>query len=130
MKFKTAKYFLLFSIIITSLIIVITEPALASLNKGFFNKFESSFFEPIFYWSIALATSSLILLFFSREVFALWYRKVFLWFVPVGLVVTFLTSSGISYGGLSRLSTALFLGELLIVITLVFALVQKFKYKQ
>lgn len=123
------------SILITSFaaaaaIIILTEPAFRSVHNGVFNSFESAFLEPIFIWTLSLLASSIILIAFSHEVFTLWYRKVFIWLVPIGLVITFLTAPGISFGGLSRLATASTLGTILVITTLVFALVQKFRYKK
>ena len=130
MNIKSAKYFLLYSLITITLLITITEPSLSGFHKGFFNQFERSLLAPIFYWSIAISVSSLILLLFSKEVFALWYKKVFLWVVPIGLIITFLTNPGISYGGLSRLATATLFGEVLVIVTLIFALIQRYKFKR
>lgn len=130
MNHKSAKYFLLYSLATIILLIAITEPSLKGFHKGLFNQFERSLLEPLFYWSIAISVSSLILLFFSKEVFTHWYRKVFLWVVPIGFVITFLTNPGISYGGLSRLSTATLFGEVLVIATFIFALLQRFYYKR
>lgn len=127
---KDKKWFFIVSTAVVVSLACINIFSLGSVYENIFLDLNSRIFEPIFYWSVAVCLSAFLLLFFSQATYAAWYKKVFVWFVPLGLIITFLTNPGISFGGLSRLSTASTLGTLLVITTLLFALVQRFSPKK
>ena len=91
--------------------------------------FESAFFGPLLYWDYGFIASSLILLIGSDGVFHKWFKKIFIWFVPLGLFITFSTDV---YGGIpqpGRGDVAAWFSTLLVVITVIFILAQRFYFK-
>lgn len=115
----------------TLLILVITEPAFNFLNKGLFRGLEDILFAPLFYMLFSYSVSSIFLLFFSHRVFTIWLRKIISWFLPLSLII--LVAADPRAGGVvsfSRTDYAIGLGFLLITITLIFALIQRFYFKR
>jgi hypothetical protein len=104
--------------------------ALDSSYEEIFLDINQSIFEPIFVWSISLFVISICMLFFSKEVFNSWFKKIFSWYLPLGLIITFLADTSVSYTFPNKVGFAMLLGEILVAVTLVFALVQRFVYKK
>ena len=126
----TSKKLSKYSLITGLVLIFLTEPEFVSVHKGIFNDFESFLLEPIFIWSAFIFVSSIFLIFFSQEVFTNWYKKIFRWYLPLGLILTFLADTNVSYTFPNKVGFATLLGSILVVVTLIFALVQKFVYKR
>jgi hypothetical protein len=124
------KKFLLINLGIALLLIIGTEPVFGVLNKGALSGYEESFLEPVFFWSLSLFIASAVLSLFNPGIFTRWFNTFFKWGVPIGLVITFLMEPEVSYSSISRTGMAMLLGEILIVSTLIFALVQKFHFKR
>jgi hypothetical protein len=127
----TSKKLFLFSLSGSIFLLLITEPFFSFLHRSLFVEFESWLTAPLFYMLISYSVSSLILFFFSNNIFKLWLRRVVRWFLPVSLFAIFiLGGDGNSYVAPSKTDYAVLSGVLLSVITIVFALVQKFRYKR
>ena len=109
---------------------------LTSLNGvGFINDFrdihEDSVIDPLSYMAVFAVGISIFLLFFSDNIFKLWLRRVVRWFLPVILFAIFiLGGDGNSYVAPSKTDLAILSGYALTVITIIFVLVQKFRYKR
>lgn len=125
------KKILFITIPLSIILLLFTEPQFSWLNSGISTELENGLLAPLFYTLIGYSISCLILLFFNNQIFKLWLRKIVSWFLPFSLIVLFASSS--SRGGVvsfDRTDYAIFLGFVLVVVTLVFTLVQKFYYKQ
>lgn len=103
--------------------------AIGSFYEKIFLHINSTIFEPLLMWSISLLISAFILLFFSQRISSALFKKVYMWFIPLGLLLTFLSDPHASYTFPDRVWFATFFGSILVAITLVFALIQKFLYK-
>jgi hypothetical protein len=128
-NYFTSKALFLLMLFVSMLLVVLTEPMFAWLHKGSLNMFEASMLEPIFYCVIGIGGSTIPFLFLSQNLFQKWFKKIFVWFVPLGLFITFSTDV---YGGIpqpGRGDTAGLFSMLLVVVTLIFILVQRFYYK-
>ncbi len=84
----------------------------------------------IIYIVIAITVSLFTLLFFSDEIFNKWLKRFVYWYAPLATIMTLSGSTGSSYAWISRADFAIFFGEILVAVTLIFALVQKFVYKK
>ncbi|MFM2381371.1 MAG: hypothetical protein RLZZ76_138 [Candidatus Parcubacteria bacterium] len=85
-----------------------------------FADFDSAIFEPWLMWSYGFIATSLIFIFLNNQIFQNWFKKVFIWFVPIGLLITFSTRV---YGGIpqpGRGETASLLSGLLVVVSIIF----------
>ena len=110
---------------------ILTEPSFTFLNQGYFRKFENIIFAPVFFISLSYFIGGLTLALFSNAIFKLWLQKIVVWFLPLSMIL--LASSAPGRTGMvsfNRTDYAIALGVLLIVMTLVFALIQKFYYKR
>jgi hypothetical protein len=122
---------LLFSSLLSGLfLLLITEPSFSFLHQGYFNRFESGFLEPLFFTLGSYLLSSIILLFFSNKIFKLWLRKIVSWFLPLSIFLIWAGGGGNSYTTPDKTTYAIVLGIILSVVTLIFALVQRFYYKR
>lgn len=81
-----------------------------------------------FYFLMAATLSIFILLFFSDQIFKLWLKKFMVWFAPLAVLLIAIGSTEVNYGWPTRTSFAIFTGEVMVVVTLLFALVQRFYY--
>jgi|GEM_PF-1241027 len=127
----TNKKLLLFSFISGLFLLLITEPSFDFIHRGYFNSFESVLLAPLFFTLIFYFVSSGILLFFSDQIFKLWLRKIISWFLPLSIfLIWVLGSDGGSYVNPSSTDFAVFSGIVLVITTIIFALVQKFRYKR
>jgi hypothetical protein len=109
--------------VLSVLMILLTEPMFMWLHNGAFNSLEEAILEPIFYWALGICVSTVIFLFLDNGIFQNWFKKVFIWYVPIGLLITFSTRV---YGGIpqpGRVETASMLSALLVAITVVFVIV-------
>jgi hypothetical protein len=91
--------------------------------------FDSAISGPLLYWCYGFIASAFVLLFTSNIVFQKWLKQIFSWFVPLGLLVTFTTDV---YGGIpqpGRGDVAAWFSMLLVLITVLFILVQRFYFK-
>lgn len=126
----TKKSFIIISIVLLGLLSALNLWIVESPYKSIFMEINSPLFEPLLYWSLAMVVVSIILLFFSQEVFKIWFTSFFRWFLPVGLVLTFLSDPQSSFTFPDRAGVAALFGQLLVLVTLIFVLVQKFYYKR
>ncbi len=106
------------------LLFLINYFALGSFYESTFLTINNSIFEPILYWAICIVVCSLVLVFFKESIFDAWMRRVFIWYVPFGMVLTFLTSPNLSYSFPDRFGVATVLGWGLVILTVVFVLTQ------
>lgn len=123
------------SFLISSVVVLVSLAALNlwivdSSYKALFMEINGSIFEPVLYLSLAITVASIIMLFCSSEVFKLWFSSIFRWFLPIALVLTFLSDPQSSFTFPDRAGVAALFGELLVLVTIIFALVQKFYYKR
>jgi hypothetical protein len=105
---------------------MVTEPSFLWLHNGVFNHLEEAILEPVFYWSLGVGVSTITFLFLNDALFQSWFKKIFIWFVPIGLIITFSTRV---YGGIpqpGRGETAYMLSILLVLITAIFVAVHLF----
>ena len=121
-------YTVITSVLLVSLVCV-NLFVIGSPYEELFMNINQSIFEPLFVWSISLFVCSIILLFFSQAVFKKWFKTILVWFLPIGLLITFLSDPSLSYVLPNRVGFATLLGGALVLVTLIFALVQKIKYK-
>ena len=128
-KYIPNKVLLITSLVILFLLIVLTEPAFKWLHHGIFNSLEDSILEPIFYLTMGISTCSLIFVFLEIILFKRWLTKILSWFLPVSLLIIFTSNV---YGGIpqpGRTDVAALFSTLLVFITVIFILVQKFYFK-
>ncbi len=109
--------------------------ALSKFGQGtaiydFRSNYGGSLIDPLEYSSVALVLTTAILLFFSEKIFNLWLKKFMVWFVPLAIFLTATGSVEVSYGWPTRTSFAILTGEIMVAVTLLFALVQRFYYKK
>lgn len=129
MAFKFKSFLLIIFANISCLLIIANSESLVKneIQEYFFSRN----FEAIFLFLAGLAVSNLLLLFFNDQIFKLWLRKIVSWFLPISIIILFAakasTSEVVSF---DRTDYAIVLGCLLVLITLVFSLVQKFYYKR
>ena len=109
---------------------LITEPSFNSFHQGYFTSVETSLLEPLFSTSVSYFISGIILLFFSSKIFKLWLRKIVSWFLPLSLFVIWIGDGGNDIVSPDRTDYAILFGFILVVLTLIFALIQKFKYQR
>lgn len=83
----------------------------------------------IIYGFIYSSISFFILLFFSDFIFQKWFNKFFKWYILIVFLLLLLSDNGTSYTWFSRADLLNIFGIILIVVTLIFALIQKFIYK-
>lgn len=83
----------------------------------------------IIYALFYLTITFLTLLFFSDEVFSKWFKKFFIWYVPLSVILILTGGDGVSYVWFSKAYLVNNFGVILVITTLIFALVQKFVYK-
>ncbi|MCA9397965.1 hypothetical protein KC573_03980 [candidate division WWE3 bacterium] len=129
MKKSISKKVLYTSLGVIGLLLAITEPATHFLHGGMFVVYEPILLEPIFFSFIALAVSSAILLSSTEETSRLWWKKFMVWFAPLAVIVIASGTDGSGYVWLPRTDLSVIVGSVLVVITLIFALVQRFYYK-
>lgn len=111
------------------LLIVITDRSTKFIHQGVFSKYEESLLEPLFFLSLAIASSTFILLFFSDRIFSLWMRRFMIWFAPIVFILIALNFGGNSLVSPSRTDLAILFGEIMVVVTLVFSLLARFFFK-
>ena len=93
-----------------------------------------------YYWKINMSTFAFISLFFSistlillpsnNSVFVLWIRYILSWYVP--LVTVIMISAKSTGAGIfpDRVDVSILFGWILVIVTLIFTLIQKFWYKR
>lgn len=127
----TNKKLLLLTFFSGLFLVLITEPSLSSIHRGYFRTLEAGLLSPLFFTLVFYFISSFVLLFFSNKIFKLWLRKIVSWFLPVSAVLIWgVGSGGNSYVVPSSSDFAITAGIILTIITLIFALIQKYKYKR
>ncbi len=114
--------FLLGSGLLMVSLIVLTERVFLFLHSGLLNSYEKVILEPVFVWLIAIFSSTVFLYFVHDSEFSLWFKRIFSWYVPIGLVLTFLTSPNLSYAFPDRLGIATLFGWGLVILTAGFVL--------
>ena len=126
----TSKKIFMESVALGLFLLLITEASTEFFHKGLFYSLESSLIEPLFFMNLSVVAASFILLFFRDSIFKLWLKKIITWFAPLAILAIAFGSTEVSYVWPTRTSLAIILGEILVVITLVFALIQRFYYKK
>jgi hypothetical protein len=116
-------------VFLSALVFILTEINLTGAFLEFKRNYNSVFIEPLSYISLSIAISVFIIMFFSNEIFSKWL-KIICWYAPVAFIFILSGSTGSSYTWISRVDFAILFGEILVVGTLIFALVQKFCYKK
>lgn len=100
----------------------------------YFLEFESlytfSVIEPLSYISLSIFVTILILLFFNENIYKLWLKYILSWFGPIALLIIMSGSTGSSFAYPDRSTFAILFGMILVVITLLFTLVQKFYFRR
>lgn len=119
----------LFVALISLSIFILTELDWSSNFLEFKRSYNSIFIEPLSYVSLSIFFTLLILLFVKNDTFKKWLQY-FYWYMPIMGVLILSGSTGSSYTWPSRSDFAAFLGVILVITTLIFALVQKFVYKK
>lgn len=113
-------------IIIDIILIVLTEPSLTFINGGLFNIYEESIIEPLFYGSIGLVSSLILLQFFSNFYFKNWLKYIASWYIPVTVIYVSQIDIYSSFIlSIDRSTAALYWMGGLFVITIVFVFAQK-----
>jgi len=125
----SCKKILVGSLALSALLLFITDSSTHFLHGGIFYNLEVPLLEPLFFISLAIVISTAILLFFSERIFKLWLRKFMIWFVPAAVLLIATGSVTVSYGWPTRTSFAILSGEIMVVVTLLLALIQRFYYK-
>ena len=123
------KTFLIFSIILFTGLYSFVEFVSTEGVKNFRLYNDSLIVDPLSFASLYALVISIVFLFFSETVFKKWLRKVVSWFLPLSVILILTGTDGNSYTWLSRTDITIFMGVVLVAITLVFALVQRFRYK-
>jgi hypothetical protein len=97
---------------------------------NFRDAYEDSIVDPFSYIALFSVLVSFILLFFSNKIFKLWLRKIVSWFLPLSIFLIWVGGDGNSYTTPDKTTYAIVLGFVLVAVTLVFALVQRFHYQR
>lgn len=124
------RVFFIFSLALLIAMSLVNIFAIGSFYEKIFLYINITIFEPLLMWSTSLLISAFILLFFNQKIFSTLFKKVYTWYIPLGLLLTFLSDPYASYTFPDRVWFATFFGTILVVTTLIFALVQKFLYKK
>jgi hypothetical protein len=120
MKNVSKKMYLTGSVLFFGLLLTVHFLNLRRFYTNEFADFDSAIFEPWLMWSYGFIATSLIFIFLNNQIFQNWFKKVFIWFVPIGLLITFSTRV---YGGIpqpGRGETASLLSGLLVVVSIIF----------
>lgn len=123
------KSFFICSLALLLVMILINIFAIGSFYEKIFLHINGTIFEPLLMWSVSLLISSFILLFFNQRISNTLFKKVYIWYLPLGILLTFLSDPYASYTFPDRVWFATFFGTILVITTLIFALIQKFIYK-
>lgn len=116
-------------VVVALLVLGITEINFGELTE-FRRMYGRSLIEPVSYLALGILVTGIILLCFSQEVFNKWLQNIAVWYFPLTFLVVLSGSTGSSYAWISRGDLAALMGTVLVVITLVFAVTQRFYYKQ
>lgn len=117
------------SLVVILLLIVLTSPSTYFLHNGVFNKYESSFLGPLFFLVTATGLSTFILLFFCKNIFSNWLKYFFVWYLPVAVILALTLGNDNNIVAPTKENLAMIAGQLMVVVTLVFALAAKFIFK-
>lgn len=117
------------SFLLVAVVFIITDPFFSILHRGYFRKFEPALLVPLFYTGLAYLVASSILLLFSEKIFKLWLRRIVIWFLPLSVLLVWGGGNGNEYASFGATETAILMGFVLVAITTVFALMQRFYYK-
>ena len=123
MNLNSKKSFLLCSIGFLMVLFMINYFALNSFYESIFLALNKALFEPVLYWTICVVICSVILVGLRDSIYQLWLKRIFSWYFPLGLVITFLTDASLSYAFPDRLGIATILGWGLVVLTVIFVFV-------
>lgn len=126
----TKKRIFFASLILSGAIILATEPLFSKVNQGVFFEWESVLLAPIFFVSLSYLFSIFILFFFPDTIFRLWLRRIVSWFLPLSLLLIASGTTGNNLAWIPRTDLAIFSGTALVILTLMFALVQRFYYQR
>lgn len=124
---KTNNIFILSLLVIDLIIMIITEPILSSIHGGIFNNYEEGMLEPIFYGSLPLLASLMVLNLTSQKEFKTWLLYIASWYVPLSIFFISQISVYSSFIlSIDRTTAALYWMSGLCVITVGFVVVQKY----
>jgi ABC-type transport system involved in multi-copper enzyme maturation permease subunit len=110
-------------------ILILTEPSLGFINKGYFNHLENSLLAPLFFFLLGLTVSLGILLLFKEAIFQKWLRNILFWHAPLSVILISTGATGSYYAWFQRTDLAIFSAVSLVAITLIFCLLQNFYFK-
>lgn len=82
----------------------------------------------LFYFSALTSTSIFILFFFTQKIFKVWLNKFMIWFFPLSVLVIASGTTEVSFGWSTRTDLAISMGSIMVAVTLVLALIQRFYY--
>ncbi len=112
----------------TLLLIVIwfvTDPLTSSFHKNIFREWEEFSLEALFILLIGTVISSFVI-FAIKGIFAIWFKKFFIWYFPVAYLLTF-TFPTTGYTMIYRFDAAVILSIIMVVVTLGFVSRDKLK---
>ncbi len=121
------KWFLVSNISFFILLVLVWFFAMDNFDDIFLD-FNGRVFEPLQVWNLALIIISVILMFFSQDIFNRWFKFVFVWLFPILFLMSM--TAGTTGFGFDSTDYAYVDGWILGIVTIVFALIQKFWYKR
>jgi hypothetical protein len=91
---------------------------------------ETSLLEPLFFLTSSIFISVALLFFFSEKIFEVWLGKFMIWFFPLSLIIIAIGSVEVNYGTPTRSSLSIFMGSIMVGVTLIIALTQRFYFNR
>jgi hypothetical protein len=85
--------------------------------------------EPISYLALSLFVTSLVLLRVGASTYRRWLRGIFVWYVPVSVLIIAGGSTSTNPSSIARGDLAALLGTGLVIVTIGFIFIQRFVYK-
>lgn len=107
---------------------VINLSVIGTKYEDNFGLYNSSIFEPLLVVTLFIFLSSFSLLFFSDQIFHRWLKNIISWYAPLAFLLILSGTTGGSYVWLPRVDVAVLVGWVLVVITVLFSLIQRFYY--
>ena len=124
----TRKFFFITTSIILGLLVLINLFAKDSFYESMFIKINGSTFEPVLTLVFSLFITSAIMLFTASSFFDKWLKKFLVWYFPGALLLTF-TFPTSGYVMPHRYDIAVFLGVLMVFVTLIASIYSRYRPK-
>ncbi|MES2749622.1 MAG: hypothetical protein V4606_04490 [Patescibacteria group bacterium] len=128
MRLITNKKFFLSSVLLVLCLFVYDYLVIESISDSIKKYYYEEYLRILLYFSISVAVSSGVLIFFNNVIFEKWLKKIISWYLPFAAIITSTGSEG-SFINPGKDDLALFFSWLLLGVTLLFILVQKFYFK-